>query len=377
MDFQPLSNYIDRLTSWRIPWAEVLVLHRNEKVFHYRSGFLDLERKTPVDEGRLIQLYSLTKILTCTAALRLVEKGAMLLNDPLSAYLPEYGEMTVKLALPNGNTAYERAKRPIKVRDLFTMTAGMSYDFDAPSIREVVKRTGGRAPTRECAAAFAKEPLLFEAGTRWSYGLCHDILAALIEVVDGRRFSVYVRDEITGPLGMDDTGFQLSDEQGGRLSPQYEFSDSLGKPVRKDGNMFRLGTDYESGGAGLYSTVRDYAQLLNALTNLGTSPNGARVLSPATVELMRTNHLTEETRSSFTWSQLTGYGYGLGVRTHICKTASGSLSPLGEFGWSGAGGCLAIMDPASQLTVLYAQHMLNNQEPYVHPRLRNVVYACL
>ncbi|WP_337913157.1 serine hydrolase domain-containing protein [Cohnella zeiphila] len=195
--------------------------------------------------------------------------------------------------------------------------------------------------------------------------------------MDGRRFGAYVKDEITGPLGMSDTGFELSEEQRGRLLPQYEYNDALGKPVRKDGNGFRIGTEFESGGAGLLSTVSDYAKFLSALTHRGTSPDGTRILSSATVELMRTDHLTESTRGDYNWGQLAGYGYGLGVRTHVSKAGSGSLSPLGEFGWSGAAGCLAIIDPDSRLTVLYAQHLLNNQEPYVHPRLKNIVYACL
>ncbi|XEC95959.1 serine hydrolase domain-containing protein [Paenibacillus tarimensis] len=377
MDFKPLSQFIDRITCWRIPWAEVIVMYRNETVFRYRNGYADLEEKTLIDERRIINLYSLTKILTCTAALQLVEKGAILLNDPLSAYLPEYAEMTVRKKLPDGGIALERAKSAITVRDLFAMTAGFSYDLGTPSIREVINLTNGRVPTREFAAAIAKEPLLFEPGTRWNYSLCHDVLAALVEVVDGRRFGAYVRDEITGPLGMHDTGFDLSEEQQNRLAPQYEYNDELDKPVRKDGNGFRVGTELESGGAGLLSTVSDYVLFLNALTNRGTSPDGVRILSPAAVDLMRTDQLTEGMRHDYSWAHLAGYGYGLGVRTHISKAGSGLLSPLGEFGWSGAAGCLAIIDPDSQLTVMYAQHLLNNQEPYVHPRLKNIVYACL
>ncbi|CAM4053418.1 serine hydrolase domain-containing protein [Cohnella lubricantis] len=377
MDFKPLSQFIDRITSWRIPWAEVLVMHRNETVFRYRSGFADLEEKTPIGESHLFHLYSMTKILTCAAALQLVEKGTLLLSDPLADYLPEYAEMTVRKTLPNGGTELVRAERPITIRDLFAMTAGFSYDIGAPSIREAAERTNGRVPTREFAAALAKVPLLFEPGTQWNYSLCHDVLAALIEVVDGRRFGEYVREEITGPLGMRDTVFDLSEDQQGRLAPQYEYNDELGKAVRADGNGFRLGTEFESGGAGLFSTVSDYARFLNALTNRGTSADGVRILSPASVELMRTDHLTESMRGDFNWGHMAGYGYGLGVRTHISRASSGSLSPIGEFGWAGAAGCLAIIDPESQLTVMYAQHLLNSQEPYVHPRVRNAVYACL
>lgn len=377
MDFTPLSRFIDRITAWRIPWAEVLVMHRNETVFRYRAGYADLEAKIPIDEDRIIYLYSLTKILTCTAALQLVEKGAILLSDPISAYLPEFAEAAVRQKQTDDGNTTELSKRPITVRDLFTMTAGFSLDLASPFIREAAERTNGRLPTREFARALAKEPLLFEPGTRWNYSLCHDILAALVEEVDGRRFSTYVREEITGPLGMLDTGFYLSEAQHSRLVPQYVYDDALGKAVRMDGDWYRIGTEFESGGAGLLSTVSDYSLFLNTLTQRGTSPEGVRILSTASVDLMRTDHLTEHTRGDYNWEHQAGYGYGLGVRTHISKAGSGSLSPLGEFGWSGAAGCLAIIDPESQLTVMYAQHLVNNQEPYVHPRLKNIVYSCL
>lgn len=377
MDFTPLSRFIDRITAWRIPWAEVLVMHRNETVFRYRNGFADLERQTPAVERQIMNIYSMTKIMTCTAALQLLERGSILLSDPISAYMPEFAEMTVRKTLPDGTVGEERAEKPITVRDLFAMTAGFSYDIGAPAIREAVQRTDGRLPTRELARAIAKEPLLFEPGTRWSYSMCHDVLAALVEAVDGRRFSDYVRDEITGPLGMCDTVFDLSSEQHRRLVPQYRYNDKLGRAVREDGNGFRIGTELESGGAGLFSTSDDYVLLLNALTNKGKSPDGVRILSPASVDLMRADHLTETTRGDFNWEHMAGYGYGLGVRTHVSKAGSGSLSGLGEFGWAGAAGCLAVMDPESELTIMYAQHLLNSQEPYVHPRLRNIVYASL
>ncbi|MEO2259106.1 serine hydrolase domain-containing protein [Paenibacillus amylolyticus] len=377
MDFKPLASFIDRITSWRIPWAEVLVMHRNDTVFHYRNGYANLEEKTPIGDGAIFNLYSMTKIMTCVAGLQLVEKGEMLLSDPLSDYLPEYAEMTVKKTMANGEIRLEKATRAITVRDLFTMTAGFSYDVGCPSIQEAVKSTDGTLPTRDFARALANEPLLFEPGTHWNYSMCHDVLGALVEVVSGKRFGTYLRDEITGPLGMNDTAFNLNDEQQKRLIPQYAYNDEREKAVRMDGNGFRVGTELESGGAGLLSTVSDYALFLNALTGRGTSPKGVRILSQASVELMRTDHLNEMTRGDYSWDHMYGYGYGLGVRTHISKAGSGSLSPLGEFGWSGAAGCMAIIDPDSELTVMYAQHLLNSQEPYVQRRLRNVVYSCL
>nr|WP_154893105.1 serine hydrolase domain-containing protein [Paenibacillus xylanexedens] len=377
MDFKPLASFIDRITSWRIPWAEVMVIHQNNTVFHYRNGYANLEENTPITDGAIFNLYSMTKIMTCVAALQLVERGHMLLSDPVSDYLPEFAEMNVKKIMPNGEIRLEKATRVITVRDLFTMTAGFSYDVGAPSIKEAVQSTDGKLPTREFAKALAKEPLLFEPGTHWNYSMCHDVLGALIEVVSGRSFGTYLQEEITGPLGMNDTAFDLNDEQQSRLIPQYAYNDELEKAIRMDGNGFRVGSELESGGAGLLSTVRDYALFLNALTGRGTSPEGVRILSQASVELMRTDHLNEMTRPDYSWDHMGGYGFGLGVRTHISKSESGSLSPHGEFGWSGAAGCMAIIDPDSGLTVMYAQHLLNSQEPYIQRRLRNVVYSCL
>ncbi|MGO4528120.1 serine hydrolase domain-containing protein [Paenibacillus sp. 2TAF8] len=377
MDFKPVASLIDRLTSWRVPWAEVLIMHQNETVFQYRNGFENLEEKTPIRDNAIFNLYSMTKIMTCVAALQLVEKGDILLLDPLSQYLPEFKEMQVKKALPNGEVYYEKAIRPITVRDLFTMTAGFSYDIHSPSIKEAVERTQGKMPTREFARAVAKEPLMFEPGTHWNYSMCHDVLGALVEVVSGKRFGTYLQDEIIKPLGMHDTTFDLNEDQQSRLIPQYLFDEEQDKAVRMDGNGFRVGTELDSGGAGLLSTVNDYAKFLNALTGFGISPEGVRILSRASVELMRADHLNDMTRPDFSWDHMYGYGYGLGVRTHISPAGSGSLSPVGEFGWAGAAGCMAIMDPDSGLTVMYAQHLLNSQEHYVQRRLRNAVYSCL
>lgn len=159
MDFKPLASFIDRITSWRIPWAEVLVMHQNDTVFRYRNGYANLEEQTPIGDGAIFNLYSMTKIMTCVAALQLVERGQMLLSDPLSDYLPEYAEMTVKKTLSNGEVRLEKATRAITVRDLFTMTAGFSYDIGSPSIQEAVQSTNGTLPTRDFAKALAKEPL--------------------------------------------------------------------------------------------------------------------------------------------------------------------------------------------------------------------------
>ena len=142
-------------------------------------------------------------------------------------------------------------------------------------------------------------------------------------------------------------------------------------------NSLIPGEEFDSGGAGVISTVSDYMKLADALCNYGTSRNGERILSKQSVELMRTNSLNEAQFKSFDYEHLKGYGYGLGVRTMVDRVAGGSLSNIGEFGWDGAAGTAVYMDPEIGLSVVYAKHILAPRAEYYQPRLRNVIYSCL
>lgn len=378
MDFTDLKVFLDKITKWRIPGADCIVYYQNKPVFRYSAGFADVEKRRPVTAGNLYYLYSATKLITCAAALQLLEKGRYLLNDPVSEYLPEFAQMNIRKVDESGHESIVKAKNPITIRELFSMTGGLSYDLDSPSIREIKKSTQGRCPTRETVKAIASEPLLFEPGTHWNYSLCHDVLGCLIEVISGEKFSDYIKEHILIPLGMKDTGFYLTEEKKSRLAAQYQFNDDTRKAeVIPKINGYRLGSEYESGGAGLISSVDDYITFANALCNGGLALNGERILSRYTVDLMRTNQLNDTMQQDFNWPHMAGYGYGLGVRTMINRAKGGSLSPFGEFGWGGAAGSYVIIDPENHLALFYAQHMLNNQEPYVHPRIRNILYHCL
>ena len=139
-----------------------------------------------------------------------------------------------------------------------------------------------------------------------------------------------------------------------------------------------LGENYDSGGAGIITTMDDYVLLMNALANDGYGTTGERIISKASIELMRTPHITQEQFKYCTWANMTGYAYGLGVRTMFDKTiGSGSLSNIGEFGWGGAAGASVFVDPSERLAVSYAHHMLNPLEWYYQPRLRNAIYSSL
>lgn len=297
--------------------------------------------------------------------------------QPVSDFIPEFRNMKVAHRMLNGDVEIVPAMRPIRIQDLFTMTGGLSYDLDSPAIRRIRRETDGRCPTLATVKAIADEPLLFEPGTHWNYSLCHDVIGALIEVISGKRFGDYLKEYIFDPLGMKDTSFCLPEEKRHRMAAQYRFDSGTRTYVPKQGNDYVFGSEYESGGAGLISTVDDYMRFAEALCRFGTAENGERILSANSVKLMRMNHLTPQTLPDFNWIHLSGYGYGLGVRTLLDPTRISTLCVEGEFGWSGAAGAYVIIDPENEVTVYYAQHMLSCQEEYIHPRLRNVVYADL
>ncbi len=390
MDFTKLKDFMDWLTGWRIPGNGAVVYYKGEKVFEYASGYSDVESKTPMNGDELFNIYSCSKPVTCVAALQLLEQGKYLLDDPICDYIPEYKEMYVK----GENGEKIPAKIPITFRHLFTMSAGLNYNLGAETIKKAIEITNGDADTVTVAKCVAESVLDFEPGTRWSYSLCHDVLAALVEIISGEEFEKYVQNHIFKPLGVTDVYFRRTPELKERMASQYnfkteaEYADLVAAQNNADGKdgvwenigkdiAFVFGPKYDSGGAGMVISAPDYAKLANALANGGKCPDGSRVLSSGTIDLMRCDQLNKGEIPGFDWSHLCGYSWGLGVRTMVDLAAGGSNGSIGEFGWDGAGGCYVLVDPERELAMFYAHHMTNCQGPYVKPRLRNVLYSCI
>ena len=372
MDFTTLKQFIDSLPGIGIPGCDVIVMRDHEVLFRHMAGFRDREANLPMTGDEMYFMYSCSKPVTVTAAMQLLERGKFLLTDPVAEYLPEFGRLSVM-----GQDGVVRpAEKPMLIRHLFTMTAGLNYDLNTPYIREMKETTHGLCPTREAVRAIARNPLSFEPGERWQYSLCHDVLAALVEVVSGRKFRDYVREHIFEPLGMTRSAYHKAPGTDDTYAAQYRFDSQAGRAERIALEAAHvLGEEYDSGGAGIVSCVADYARFADAMACGGVSKDGARVLSRASIDLMRENQLNAGQMKNFNWIQMSGYGYGLGVRTVVDRAAGGVLSPVGEFGWGGAAGAYLMIDPVNRLSVVYGQHMLNNLEPYVHPRIRNIVYG--
>ena len=341
--FEKTKALCDSFLEMGIPGFDLLVYKNGEPVLRYMNGYSDRHNKIPMRGDELYDIFSCSKVMTCTAALQLWEKGLFQLEDKLSDYLPEFEHMTVRT--PDGGV--RPAEKPIRIENLFTMTSGLNYDMNTPALRKLKADTGGVCATRDVARAIAEGPLNFEPGAQYLYSLGHDVLAALVEVLSGQPFETYVQEHIFEPLGMTHSNFLLPMEDYRKVAPLYRGVEQTGEvSPHYLGNVpvYRFGVKHASGGAGCVSTVEDYIKLTEALRE------GETLLKRSTIEMMTTNRLTEEQAQTYTLKA--NYGYGLGVR--VAKESSG----LSDFGWGGAAGAYLAIDIPHGITLYYAQHVV-------------------
>lgn len=370
-----LTDYLDSLQNNGIIGCDCIIYQNHKLIFRHAAGYADNKKTKPVSNNNTYWIYSASKLSTCTAALQLIEKGLIGLDDKVAVYLPEYASLKVRKG-----SEIVKAENAMTIRHLLSMQSGLNYNLDAPSIRKVLEATKGEATTRQIIKALAEEPLDFEPGTHFQYSLSHDVLGAVIEVVSGQKLSTYIEEHIFKPLGMKNTGFTVTPEHRENMADQFEFHmDTMTSSPVNSGNVYVLAKNYESGGAGVNSTAEDYVLLLDAMCNGGLSSDGYRLLSNETIDLMRSDQLPEVSKKEFAMMGKTGYSYGLGVRTLIEKEKSGSRSPIGEFGWDGAAGAYALIDTQNHLAIFYVQHILNCGYAFetIHPTIRNLTYEML
>lgn len=337
--FENIKKFCDSFLDLGVPGFDLAVYKSGECVLRYMNGYSDIENKIKHNGKERYNIYSCSKPITCVAALQLWEKGLFSLEDKLSDYMPEFKEMTVKTA-----DGIKKAENPILIKHLFEMTAGFSYDCESPQLKKAFTETDGRCPTRETMKYLAKEPLLFEPGERWQYSLCHDVLAALVEVITGEKFEKYVKINIFDPLGMKDSTFMLPEDEIETISEKYRFVE--GKPINagKQIGCYKFGSEYASGGAGCISTVEDYCKFMEGVRTY-------KILKPETVKILSTDRLTDYQKQNYTDLDLTGYGYGLGVR---CPKGDKRYT---DFGWAGAACSYLSIDIQNEICVFLGVHL--------------------
>lgn len=338
--FENTKKLCDSLLDLGVPGFDLCVYKDGECVLRYLNGYSDLENKVKMNGKERYNIYSCSKPITCAAALQLWEKGLFSLEDKLADYMPEFKEMTVKT-----DDGIKKAENPILIKHLFEMTAGFSYSCYSPQMKMAIAETKGKCPTRKTMKYLAKEPLLFEPGDRWEYSLCHDVLAAFVEVVSGEKFETYVKKNIFDVVGMSNSTFMLPETEIETITPQYRFENGKAVNVGKSIVGYKIGSEYASGGAGGISTVDDYIKFLEGLrTN--------KLLKPETLKLMKTDRLSDHQKRTY-WTKDT-HGYGLGVR---CP--KGNERNI-DFGWGGAACAYLAVDTENEISIYFGAHLLSS-----------------
>ncbi len=343
--FKKLDETLEKFTQMGIPAFDLLVMKDGEQVYRRFEGFSDYENTVPLCGNERYNIYSCSKPITCTAALQLYEKGLFSLDDDLALYMPEFADM--KVSNPDGSIS--DAKNRIKIKHLFTMTGGFDYNMDSSAIKAFKTETNGVCPTRDFMKYLASLPLFFEPGTKYRYSLCHDVLAALVEEISGVRFADYVKKNIFDPLGMVNSTFNLPESELDMICAQYRSNEEKGviENVGKRIMWYKLGSEYESGGAGCISTTEDYIKFTEALRC------GDIILSKETIDLMSSAQLDKNVDISDMGLDKNGYTMGLGVR---CPAAY--RPDVTDFGWGGAATAYLAIDRKNGISMYFAEHVI-------------------
>jgi len=385
------------------------VYKKGNLVYCNKFGWKDKENQIPIAFDDIFRIYSMTKPITCLAALILYEEGKYDLDDLIEKYLPEFKNLKILKSYDNetGEIELEETKNPITIKQLFTHTSGLSYGFypgvpidklygkefgfsDEFRLKPVLENLLKFNELKEFSKQLSKLPLAFEPGTHLWYAYSHDILGFLIEKLTGKKFDAFLKESIFNKLGMNDTNFYVPEEKWRRLSKVFTKSEK-GILVELEGIIsdgFKYKPQFLSGGAGLVSTLEDYLKFCLMILN-GGQFGDIRIISEDTIDLMTSNHLLG--KKSYLEMQLfqpedpeiikriKGFGFGLGV---IVKTAENMhRSAIGEYGWSGALNSLFRIDPTNQLITVVMTQCCPVDNNWILPidvfRITDLVYNAL
>lgn len=378
------------------------IVHNGKDLFRGSAGFNDNIAGTPFALDGIMCMFSLTKMVLSVAALKLFEQGYFQLDDPVGKFIPAYHEATV-LSYPDGFVpVITKAKKPVTMRHLFTMTSGYPYPTvsmvpNAPrgyaeaGLRlgklfgeraKEAETSGHPLTTLQVAELIAQAPMCFEPGEGWLYGHGSDILGAVVCAISGKSLAEFLKDEIFTPLGMVDTAYMLSDEQMARRAIIYDyFSPGDIKPYHLEAPNFdrivSVPTEHlQICSSSLYSTLDDYSRFIQMLCNMG-SLDGVKILGRKTVELMTADHLTPAQREMFTNTWFPSGSASWGLMACVAKTLTNAsmMRFPGSFGWSGAAGTVAWADPKENLSITFMTQRMPSASESIVSKLMQVAYA--
>ena len=358
-----------------------MIQRKGETAYFNSFGIRDPGTKEPMTPDTIFRIYSMSKPITTVAAMMLVEEGKLLLDEPVSKYIPSFANLKVGVETKGeGGTTLELvpARRPITIQDLMRHTSGLTYGSGEGMVKKAysdAKLFEGELDNAEFAERMAKLPLAHQPGTTWEYGHSTEILGRVVEVVSGRSLYQFEKERLLDPMGMKETSFYVTDPTKKSLVAEPLPHD------KKIGNseMFdpRIPKKWEPGGQGMLSTIGDYARFTQMLLNGGTL-DGKRYLSPRTIAYMGSNHIGPSTGVVPGPSYLPGpgYGFGLGFAVRTEPGASAVEGSVGEMSWGGAGGTYFWIDPKESMFVVVMMQA-PSQRVRIRNTLKNLVYGAL
>lgn len=360
----------------------VTFVARHGKIIHYKAyGYSNLEKKTPLKRDDIYRIASQSKALVTTALMTLFEEGKFMLDEPISKYIPAFKNPRVLVSSDKAAGTYETrpANREITIRQLLAHNAGIPYEHpldDRPEFKVPFFNSTAPDKLEDVINKLAKRPLIKDPGDGFTYGLNTDIIGRLVEILSGQSLDAALHERVLDPLGMHDTYFYLPDAKANRLVELYSKS-SIDKPLTlHENNTYRTypitgAKTYFSGGAGLVSTIDDYAKFCQMILNGGTF-NGKRILGRKTIEQMLRNQIGE----AEVWDRQDKYGLGFQLITD--NSHYGDQATPGSFTWGGMYCSEYTIDPKEHLIML----VFTNIHPYVHygefvRKFRSTVYQAL
>ena len=373
-----MQEAVDR---FELAGCNLLVLEQGREALYAEAGWADREKRAPITRRSIFRLYSQTKPITAVAVALLLERGVIDALDPVEKYLPGFHDQ--KVWTPEGLVP---AKRPVTLMDLLDMTAGLCYPGeDAPADQvtqlflqdQAEMEKGGGMDTLALCDALGRLPLCFQPGEQYRYSTCADVLGAVVEAADGRSFSRFLREEIFEPLGMADTGFYVPQDKLDRFVTCYQRVPGGLEPFHRlhlcVGDYTREPA-FASGGAGLVSTLDDYAAFASMLINRGMH-RGRRFLSGHTVDWLTRPQLPPQLIPTISAGSLDGFSYGKLMRVCTEPGKYCGLACEGEYGWDGWLGTYFANLPREGLTILFGQNTTDTGTGPVTRKVRNVLLA--
>lgn len=379
----------------KLAGINLLIYKDGKEIAYFQSGYADRDNNKKYERNTICRMYSMTKPVTAVAAMILVEEGKLDISEELGVYLPSFWNLSVCESKENVRKSY----RNILIQDLLNMTSGYTYGAwsdEAPlgekMTSELIQQLNedvigkNQITTQQVAERLSKIPVSFEPGTNYSYGLSADILGAVIEKVSGMRLSDFYRTKIFEPLKMMDTGFFVPQKKQSRLAKVYKSIETQnGKKLELFTNC-NLGIQdkmdhlpsFESGGAGLCSTVDDYMKFAQMLVNKGEL-NGKRILQTKTVEFLQNAVLRSDLQQFFNlkMEHLSGYTYCNLMRVAFEPEKCQFLAEKGEFGWDGWLGPYLLVDIKNQLAIVMTMQRTDSGTTDVTRKMKNIVYSSL